>query len=233
MRAHEILLELAKTARVNHGKYLLVHTIEPDKNNTYVGHVYDENKKKVSELSNQNLDALKNEFIDFVNSHQREQLKKSVEKREKVSANDVRKAALNLNTAFTLKAFENEQPTAIRLGNDGGKLIIDVMTQQYFDMDGVTADKSFRRVSDRQWNKKARTKIYGLSNVNPNTLEQLGFEFHGVYDLTEVKSPDPDEFKRYSLELISYSDKEKSYSFPTITVAFWYKKDGTYSGDAQ
>ena len=236
MRAYEILLERvllerSTHTRVNYGKYLLVHANELDKNNFYVGHVYDSNKKLLNILSNQNLDALKDEFIKLVIDHERNELKKSMEKREKVSASDIQKAALNLNTAFTTNVFKNEVPTAIRLVSDGGKMFIDVMTLEYFDMNGVADDKSFKKVSDRQWSKRARTKIYGISNINPVKLEQMGFEFHGVYDLTDEISPEPDEFRRYSLDLISYSDKQKSYSFPTITIAFWYKKNSSYSRD--
>lgn len=233
MRAHEILIEVAKTERFKHGKYLLVHTIEPDKNNMYVGQIYDPNNTTLSRISNQNIDALKAEFINITVNDQKTKLKKDVKQREKVSASDVRKAALNLNTAFTLRVFENQVPTAIRLGTDGGKLIVDVMIREYFEMDGATVDKSFRKVNDRMWSKQSRTKIYGVSNVDPVKLEQMGFEFHGVYDLTDEKSPDPNEFRRYSLDLIAYSDREKSYSFPAITIAFWYKGSKVQSGDEQ
>lgn len=233
MRAYEILLELEATARVKHGKYLLVHTIEPTANNNYLGYVYDADNTIIGKLSNSDLDILKTDFVDLAVTDERTALKGKLEKREKVSANEVQKAALNFNTAFTTKIFQNEMPTAIRLGIDSGKLIIDVMTRDYFDIGGIDVDKSFRKVKDREWNKKARTKIYGLGNVNPAKLEQMGFEFHGVYDLTDEKSPEAEEFARYSLELIAYSNKQQSYTFPTITIAFWYKKDGSYSGDVQ
>lgn len=229
MRAHEFLIEtnlfeLSSTEQFKHGKYLLVHTKEPAKNNEYMAVIYDSEKKKIGELRNQDLEALKREFIKIANSHQQDELKQNLERREKVSANDVKKSALDFNTAFTRIALENEVPTAVRLFEKGGKLYLDVMTREYYESGGAEEDKTFRQLSDRNWNERSKTKVYGL-NVTPKKLEQMGFDFHGVYGLTDENSPEPKEYKRYSLDLVGYSDKQKSYPFPAITVAFWYKSD--------
>ena len=233
MRAHEILNEVVKTVRFKYGKYLLVHTDVPNDKNLYIGRAFHDTvmgSTKIAELEHADLDELKKEFIDLANADQRSKLKKNLAKKERISASDVERAAIDLNTAFTSKIFEYSVPTAIRFKTDGGKLVIDVMTKENFDMGGVQADKSFKTVKDRAWNPKAKTKIYGLTNVNPNKLEQMGFEFHGVYDLSDMESPDPDEYKRYALDLIGYSDKSTSYPFPTITIAYWDKKNGDQSG---
>lgn len=235
MRAYELLVELAvpKTKQFTHGKYLLVHTVEPDKKDMYAGQIYDPDKKQLDKITNQNIDALKKEFMDIAVEHQRNNLKKNLTKKAKVSANDVERAALDLNTSFTKRAFENQTPTAIRLGTAGGKLIIDVMTREYFEMDGASAGELFKIVRDRGWSKNASTKTYGVSGLSPKKLEQMGFEFHGVYDLTDAESPDSEEFKRYSLDLIGYSDKKTSYAFPAITIAYWPKGNKSHSGPKQ
>lgn len=224
MKAHEILIEVTATSQFRYGKdYFLVHTNTPGKDGKYQGKIYDKDKKGIESLSNTDLDAMKQEFIDLTNTFQKDQLKQGLQKRKVVSASEVQKAELDFNTAFTRSIFENEVPTSIRWGSVGGQIILDVMTLQWFDEGGTEVTQGFRKLKDRAWNKKSKTKIYGITNVNPGRLEQDGFEFHGVYDLTEIESPEDDQFRRFALELIAYSNKEMSYSFPTVTVAFWYK----------
>ncbi len=231
MRAYE-LFEVASTTQFKHGKYMMVHTVEPDgKTNLYMGVMYDSNSKIFGDrLSNQDLEEMKREFISLAADHQRSELKQNMVKRDTVDSKDLKYAALDLNTAFTATIFENEVPTAIRLGSNGGKLYVDVMTREYFEMDGAVAEKDFKVVKNRNWGKTPKTAIYG-TGASPKKLEQMGFEFHGVYGLTDDTSPDPDAFRRYSLDLVSYSDKKTSHSFPSITIAFGYKGDKSYTQD--
>jgi len=222
MRFQELLeYKGPKTKQHKYRGFLLVHTIEQDKEGNYNAVVY-QGTEKVKDLKNSDLDALTKEFETFANQSEMAGYKENLKVRDKVDANDVQKAGLNPNTEFTRQILENEVPTAIRIGSVGGVPIVDVMTLQWFDEFGTEDSGGFQKLSDTNWSKKAKTKRVG-ARANPKHIDKIGLEFHGVYQLTDMKSPDPDMFKRYKLDQVGYSDKT-TYPVPAITIAYWLKK---------
>lgn len=225
MRFEELLeYNGPKTKRVNYRKALLVHTVEPDKSGNYVGKIYYNDDKM--DIDNPDLDALIKDFQNKINQLEIADRKQSLQKRDAADLTNSTGAGADFNTAFTRIILEDGVPTAGRLGEENGKLILDIMTREWFDNFGTEDSDGFKKITDRQWGskKEGTTKVYGIGSYKPEKLAAMGFEYNGVYSLEVADSPDPEMFTRYGLDHIGYSDKKTSYPVPAVTIAFWYKR---------
>lgn len=229
MRIYELFEDVVPTDRYVYQKYKIVFQTKPDKNGLYIGQLFKDNVP-LEKFKNNNLEQLKRDMENAVHQIEISAKRNALVKRDVVDTEAIKRVALNYNTQFTRQVLDNEIPTATRLGSENRQAHLDVMTREAFEVfNDDLKTLGFTKITDRQWSKKENvTKIFGISNVNPKLISQLGLEFHGVYELKVEKSPDPQMFTRYELEQLGYSDKDMSYPVPAVTIAFWYK-DGSYS----